>query len=77
MLKSSYQSYEIQETDSNQSVSHETCNSDLIFENLVWMTTEDAAKYLRKSKNAIRIMVYRRVLKARKFKIDCILEEKN
>ena len=47
---------------------HETCGSDLLFENLIWMTTEEAARYLRKSANAIRIMVHKKVLKARKFR---------
>ncbi len=50
-----------------QSVSYETCNSDCFFGNLIWMTTEEAARYLRKSANAIRIMVHKKILKARKF----------
>ena len=54
--------------DSRQSVGHETCNSDLLFENLVWLTTEEAAQYLRKSANAVRILVHRGVLRARKFR---------
>tara|TARA_Y100000590_G_C15544660_1_gene948389 strand:+ start:546 stop:824 length:279 start_codon:yes stop_codon:yes gene_type:complete len=54
--------------DKTKSVSHEMCDSGLLFENLIWMTTEDAAKYLRKTVNAIRIMVHRRVLRARKFR---------
>ena len=62
------QSKTSEKTGKNQNVSHETCESDLFFENLIWMTTEDAAKYLRKTVNAIRIMVHRRVLRARKFK---------
>ena len=57
-----------EKTDSDQSVSHEMCDSGEFFENLIWMTTEDAAKYLRKTVNAIRIMVHRRVLRARKFR---------
>lgn len=55
-------------SDRNQSVSHEACDSDLLFEKLTWMTTEEAARYLRKSANAIRIMVHKKVLKARKFR---------
>jgi excisionase family DNA binding protein len=39
-----------------------------IFNNLIWMTTEDAARYLRKTADAIRHLVYRGDLKARKFK---------
>jgi excisionase family DNA binding protein len=46
----------------------ESMNSDEIFNNLIWMTTEDAARYLRKSTDAIRHLVYRGDLKARKFK---------
>jgi len=53
--------------DESQNISHEMCDSDLIFNNLIWLTTEEAAKYLRKSANAIRIMVHKKVLKARKF----------
>lgn len=40
----------------------------LIFENLIWLTTEEAAVYLRKSADAVRHLVYRGDLKARKFK---------
>lgn len=36
------------------------------FEKLVWMTTAEAAAYLRRSVGAVRIMVYRRQLPARK-----------
>ena len=39
-----------------------------IFNNLIWMTTEDTARYLRKTADAIRHLVYRGDLKARKFK---------
>lgn len=39
-----------------------------IFNNLIWMTTEDAARYLRKTADAIRHLVYRGDLRARKFK---------
>lgn len=39
----------------------------LFFENLEWMRTEDAAKYLRTSVGQIRNMVYRGQLKPRKF----------
>lgn len=40
----------------------------MIFENLIWLTTEEAAVYLRKSADAVRHLVYRGDLKARKFK---------
>lgn len=42
-------------------------NTTLFFENLVWLTTEEAARYLRKSTNAIRILVHKKILRARKF----------
>lgn len=38
------------------------------FENLHWLTTEEAAQYLRKSVNAIRILVCKKILRARKFR---------
>ena len=68
MVKDNCQSNESEKTDSNQNVSHDMCESDLLFKNLVWLTTEEAARYLRKSANAIRILVHRRVLRARKFR---------
>ena len=40
---------------------------ELIFDNLIWLTTREAAVYLRKSVNAIHTLVSRRQLKARKF----------
>ena len=46
----------------------ESKGSNEIFNNLIWMTTEDAARYLRKSADAIRHLVYRGDLRARKFK---------
>ena len=46
----------------------ESKDSNEIFNNLIWMTTEDAARYLRKTADAIRHLVYRGDLKARKFK---------
>lgn len=42
--------------------------NELFFENLPWLTTEEAAQYLRKSVNAIRILVYKKILRARKFR---------
>jgi excisionase family DNA binding protein len=54
--------------DTKESGRHETCNSHSLNKNLIWLTTEDTAKYLRKSVNAIRIMVHRRILRARKFR---------
>lgn len=37
------------------------------FENLIWLTTKEAAVYLRKSVNAVHTLVSRRKLRARKF----------
>lgn len=42
-------------------------NSGPIFENLVWMTSEEAAAYLRKSAGALRTAVYRGHIRPRKF----------
>ncbi len=39
----------------------------MLFENLIWLRTEEAAVYLRKSTHAIRQMVYKGKLMARKF----------
>lgn len=39
----------------------------LIFENQAWMTSEEAAKYLRRSVGQVRNMVWRRQLRARKY----------
>ncbi|MBG60561.1 MAG: hypothetical protein CMJ16_08900 [Peredibacter sp.] len=43
-------------------------SSTMLFENLKWMTTNEAAAYLRKSTNAIRTAVCRGHIKARKFR---------
>ncbi len=42
--------------------------SELVIDNLVWMTSEEAAKYLRKTANALRIAVHRGQLRARKWR---------
>ena len=52
---------------SNQT-SEETKSDELFFNNLIWMTTEEAARYLRKSANALRILVHRKIIRARKFR---------
>jgi excisionase family DNA binding protein len=39
-----------------------------LFENLVWMTSEEAAQYLRKSVGALRTAVCRGHLNARKWR---------
>jgi|GEM_PF-2195016 len=40
----------------------------LLFENLIWLTTKETAVYLRKSVNAVHLLVSRKHLTARKFK---------
>ena len=35
----------------------------LLFKNLIWMTSKEAAEYLRTSPNNIRVMVYRGVIR--------------
>lgn len=39
-----------------------------LFDNLVWMTSAEAAKYLRISANAIRVAVCRGQISARRFR---------
>ncbi len=46
----------------------ESNGSVMLFENYKWMTTSEAATYLRKSSNAIRTAVCRGHITARKFK---------
>lgn len=41
---------------------------DVVLERLTWMDSKEAATYLRKSANALRIMVYRGYLQPRKFR---------
>lgn len=50
---------------SSQAGSNESAT---LFENLKWMTTSEAATYLRKSSNAIRTAVCRGQITARKFR---------
>lgn len=38
------------------------------FERLVWLSSEEAARYLRKSPGALRVMVHRRQIFARHFR---------
>ena len=47
--------------------STEEQNSSMLFENLEWMSSEEAARYLRRSVGQIRNMVYRGQIKFRKF----------
>ena len=53
--------------DSGQSVRHKTCDSGLLFENLIWLSTEETTRYLRKSVRNIRVLVYRQALRVGKF----------
>ena len=46
----------------------ESKDSGVLFQNYKWMTTNEAAAYLRKSTNAIRTAVCRGHIKARKFR---------
>ncbi len=41
--------------------------TDSLFENLVWMNSEEAATYLRRTPNAIRILICRGKLRRRKW----------
>ncbi len=41
-------------------------NSALLFDNLIWLTTEEAARFLRKSTHALRQMLYKGQISARK-----------
>ncbi|WP_410198835.1 helix-turn-helix domain-containing protein [Bacteriovorax antarcticus] len=43
-------------------------SSDLLFNNLIWLTTKEASVYLRKSVNALHTLVSRGHIKARKFR---------
>ncbi len=60
--------------------------SEQIFNNLIWVNIRDTAKYLRRSENAIRILISRGVLNKYKLggrtylkrsEIDTLLEESN
>ncbi len=51
----------------NNKVANNKLDATLIFDNLIWMSTKEAAVYLRKSVNAIHTLVSRRKLRARKF----------
>lgn len=50
---------------SNRSPNH---RASMLFENLCWMTTNEAATYLRKSTNALRTAVCRGHVSAKKFR---------
>lgn len=42
-------------------------NAQPFFENLIWLTTDEAAQFLRKSSHALRQMTYKGRIKPRKF----------
>lgn len=42
-------------------------NPDVLFNNLIWLNTKEAAEYLRVSPDNIRVLVYRGVIRAYKF----------
>ena len=42
-------------------------DSTSFFDNLIWLTTDDAARFLRKSTHALRQMTYKGKIRARKF----------
>lgn len=45
-----------------------TQESEMLFDKLVWMNSEEAAWYLRKSVGALRVAVYRGQIRARKWR---------
>lgn len=42
-------------------------NANSFFNNLIWITTKEASEFLRKSSHAVRQMVYKGHISARKF----------
>ncbi|MAV92004.1 MAG: hypothetical protein CL676_11345 [Bdellovibrionaceae bacterium] len=67
MVLDNCQDNKSEKTDSNQNVRHEMCDSDLLFEKLEWLNSKEAALFLRKSIGALRVMVHRGQIRARKF----------
>jgi excisionase family DNA binding protein len=45
----------------------EHINAPLIFENLIWLSTEEAARLLRRSSHALRQLVYKGKIRPRKY----------
>ncbi len=45
---------------------NESLNTPLLFNNLIWLTTKEAAYYLRKSAHALRQMTYKGIIRPRK-----------
>jgi len=48
-------------------VKEEQFDAHSFFNNLIWITTEEASEFLRKSTHAVRQMVYKGKIHARKF----------
>ena len=56
-----------QTMDGSDQSGHKKCDSELLFDNLEWLNSKEAALFLRKSIGALRVMVHRRQICARKF----------
>lgn len=56
------------ECDMKSSVLDASIEASMFFENLVWMTSAETARYLRKTVGALRVMVCRGQLPARKWR---------
>lgn len=67
MTKGNNAGYKAINVDYNNQAEGASAPSAMIFDNLEWLTTAEAGYYLRKSKDAIRQMVCRGQLRARKF----------
>jgi excisionase family DNA binding protein len=60
--------YEITDIRSQKSYyKGEHINAPLIFENLIWLSTEEAARLLRRSSHALRQLVYKGKIRPRKY----------
>lgn len=51
----------------NKTVEETSEPSTTLFNNLIWLTTDEAAFFLRKSTHALRQMVYKGKIRAKKF----------
>ena len=47
-------------------VDRRNADHNVLFDNLIWLTTEEAARFLRKSNHALRQMLYKGQISARK-----------
>ena len=68
MVNNNCQDSTNEKTGKDQNVSHEMCSSDLFFDNLIWLTTKEAALFLRTTIGALHTAVSRGQLRARKFR---------